>query len=81
MIYYILAYILIGLHPAHWLATRITNDFESANPPGSFRVRFKLIDGLVYNTVYGLAFLLSLVLMPLTWFDYIVDKIKGRNKK
>jgi len=81
MIYYILAYILIGLHPAHWMATRITNEFESNNPPGSFRVRFKLIDGLVYNTVYGLAFLLSLALMPLTWFDYIVFKIKKGETK
>jgi hypothetical protein len=81
MIYYILAYILIGLHPAHWLATKITTEFESANPSGSFRVRFKLIDGLVYNTVYGLSFILALILAPLTWLDYIVYKIKGRNKK
>jgi len=81
MIYYILAYILIGLHPAHWMATRITNEFESNNPPGSFRVRFKLIDGLVYNTVYGLAFMLSLVLMPLTLAEYIVFKIKKGERK
>jgi hypothetical protein len=81
MIYYILAYILIGLHPAHWMATRITNEFESNNPPGSFRVRFKLIDGLVYNTVYGLAFMLSLVLMPLTLAEYIVFKIKKGDSK
>jgi hypothetical protein len=81
MIYYILAYILIGLHPAHWMATRITNEFESNNPPGSFRVRFKLIDGLVYNTVYGLAYMLSLVLMPLTLAEYIVFKIKKGETK
>jgi hypothetical protein len=81
MIYYILGYILIGLHPAHWLATKITTEFESENPPGSFRVRFKMIDGLVYNTVYGLSFILALILAPLTWIDYIVYKIKGRNKK
>jgi hypothetical protein len=81
MIYYLLAYILIGLHPAHWMATRITNEFESNNPPGSFRVRFKLIDGLVYNTVYGLAYMLSLVLMPLTLAEYIVFKIKKGERK
>jgi hypothetical protein len=78
---YILAYVVIGLIPATWLAQKITEDFEISNPPGSFRVRFKMIDGLVYNTVYGLSFILALILAPLTWIDYIVYKIKGRNKK
>jgi hypothetical protein len=78
---YLLAYVVIGLIPATWLANKITTEFESANPPGSFRVRFKMIDGLVYNTVYGLSFILALILAPLTWIDYIVYKIKGRNKK
>jgi hypothetical protein len=78
---YILAYVVIGLIPATWLAQKITEDFEIANPPGSFRVRFKMIDGLVYNTVYGLSFILALILTPLTWIDYIVYKIKWRNKK
>lgn len=78
---YLLAYVVIGLIPATWLAKKITEDFESANPPGSFRVRFKMIDGLVYNTVYGLSFMFALALAPLTWIDYIIYKIKGRNKK
>ena len=81
MIYYILAYIFIGLYPSHWMATKITNEFESNNPPGTFRVRFKMIDGLVYNTVFGLAFMISLLITPITLIDYIIDKIKGRNKK
>jgi hypothetical protein len=63
------------------MATKITNEFESNNPPGTFRVRFKMIDGLVYNTVFGLAFMISLLITPITLIDYIIDKIKGRNKK
>jgi hypothetical protein len=44
-------------------------------------VRFKSIDGLVLRTVYGLAFMVALLITPITLIDYIVDKIKGRNKK
>lgn len=77
---YILIYLAIGYIPSYWLANKITDDFEKDNPRGSFRVRFKIIDGFVYRIVYGLAFIFALVLTPLTWIDYISHKIKeGKN--
>jgi hypothetical protein len=40
-----------------------------------------MIDGMVYNTVFGLAFMISLVLTPLTLAEYIVFKIKKGETK
>lgn len=78
---YILIYLGIGFIPSQWLANKITYDFEKNNPPGSFRVRFKLMDGLVYRTVYGLSFMLGLIITPLTCIDYVSYKIKEGKKK
>jgi hypothetical protein len=63
------------------MANKITNEFENNNPPGSFRVRFKLIDGAVYRMVYGLSFMSALLLMPLSWIEFIYDKIKREKQK
>jgi hypothetical protein len=81
MIYYIIAYTLIGFIPAAYIADKNLLDFEKKNPPGTFRVRFKMIDGAVYNMVYGLSFMSALLLMPLSWIEFIYDKIKREKQK
>jgi hypothetical protein len=81
MIYYIAAYCLIGFIPAAYIADKNLADFEKKNPPGSFRVRFKLIDGAVYNMVYGLSFMAALLLTPLSWIEFIYDKIQREKQK
>jgi hypothetical protein len=78
---YILIYLAIGFIPSQWLANKITDDFEKNNPPGTYRVRFKLMDGLVYRTVYGLSFMFALILGPLTWTDYLIYKLKKEKRK
>jgi len=78
---YILIYLAIGFIPSQWLANKITDDFEKNNPPGTYRVRFKLMDGLVYRTVYGLSFMFALIITPLTLMDYVSHKIKEGKKK
>ena len=78
---YILIYLAIGFIPSQWLANKITDDFEKNNPPGTYRVRFKLMDGLVYRNVYGLSFMFALILGPLTWTDYLIYKLKKEKRK
>jgi len=80
-LYYVLIYFAIGFIPARHIAKITVLDFETKNPKGTYNVRFKSIDGLVLRTVYGLAFMVALLITPITLIDYIVDKIKGRNKK
>ena len=80
-LYYILIYFAIGFIPAKHMAYITALDFEKKHPEGTYNVRFKSIDGLVIRTVYGLAFMIALLITPLTLIDYIVDKTKGREKK
>ena len=81
MIYYIAAYLLIGIIPALYIADKNLLDFEKKNPPGSFRVRFKMIDGAVYNMVFGLSLISALLVMPLSWIEFIYDKIQREKQK
>lgn len=80
-LYYVLIYFAIGFIPARHIAKITVLDFENKHPEGTYNVRFKSIDGLVLRTVYGLAFMIALLITPITLIDYIVDKTKGRKKK
>ena len=68
---YILIYILFGLIPAYKHAQKEYNKFEKTYTPSMHEIRFKWLAKSIHSIVFGLSFMISLVL----WLPLVIENI------
>lgn len=68
---YFLIYLLLGILPAIKMANKEYDKFEKTHTPSSYEYRYKWVAKSLNSIVYGLAFIISLILWPLTTLELL----------
>jgi hypothetical protein len=82
---YIIIYVVLGLLPSYINAKKEYENFSKNYNPSLYEVRYKWIANSIENLVFGLSFIISLILWPLVILESTIKKIwekikNGRNK-
>lgn len=77
MIYlYIGIYLLVGIIPGLKLAHKNYDKWEKSYTPSMYEVRFKFLAQSIHSIIFGLSFIIAMLLWPLSLIELIGDKKK-----
>jgi len=73
---YIALYLILGILPGIKLANKTYDNWEKTFTPSSYTYRYKWVSKSIHSMVYGLSFILALILAPLSILEYLIDTDK-----
>ena len=73
---YVGIYLLFGIIPAIILANKNYDKWKKSYYPSMYEVRYAWIAKSIHSIIYGLSFMIALVLWPLSLIEIIWEKIK-----
>lgn len=73
---YFLMYLLFGIYPAIKMAHKEYNKFEKTHNPSSYEYRYKWVAKSLHSIIWGLSFMIALILWPLTSIELLIGAKK-----
>lgn len=75
----LLIYVALGLFPGYIYALQWYKDYMKKYNPSSYEYRYQWISKSIKSIMYGIAFIISVLLWPIVLVELLVNKIKEKS--